>query len=117
MKHKECDRLQRVKAGMIVTMTGSVYNRLHTAACIEWHMLSSRPSMVRAHSKQKHSNQVVVDVLFSLFAGIYKSDEEEDEAVSRDIMQSSRRVLSKRGACNALWSKNNPAQREVGSEG
>lgn len=105
--------MQRVKAGMIVTMTGSVYNHLHTATCTEQHMLSSRLSLVRAHSKQKHSNQVVVDIIFSLFASIYKSDVEEDEAVSKAIMHSSRRMLSKRGACNALWSKNNHAQGAV----
>jgi len=79
--------LQRVKAGMIVTMTGSVYNHLDTAACTERYMLSSRLSMVRAHSKQQHSNQVVVDVIFLLFASIYKSDVEEGEAVSKDIMR------------------------------
>ncbi len=69
--------------------------------------------MVTAHSKQQHSNQVVVDVIFLLFASVCKSDVEEGEAVSKDIMRSSRRILSKRGACNALWGKKNPAQGEV----
>ena len=47
--------------------------------------------MVTAHSKQQHSNQVVVDVIFLLFASVCKSDVEEGEAVSKDIMRSSRR--------------------------
>ena len=35
MKHWECDWLQRAKAGIMVTMTASVFDKCrHTAACV-----------------------------------------------------------------------------------